>query len=454
MMEWKQRFSGQVPEQDAAAWLPRLTAPDGHERQAAIETLARMRPPEALPGLIARVNDWVPQVRSAARSAIEQFFVDDAFPAWLDALPALVDVLRGQRADHSSLLDGIAAFMLAPQRINGIAGVREHLPPLVRRWLDTSEWRIASESRRSALLAERLLGGDVVAARWALARVEDLSGATARSALWLKAVDSPSGTVRAHALRRLCDTTPDAGIACAQRLALDPRGSVRDVALARLRRPEQTEEIRQLAEAQLRATHRAPHGGAPALLFLAAVDSACATVHSERLLALTGSARPPARLRALALQQLIASCTGEAQQRWLKQAVGDASAQVQRVAVEAVARGVLPPSPAELWPLVLEHRQARSLKTGLSLLRLWGTWTQLEELLKLVRLPLPDGGAKYVARALVQWELGTRRGVSAPAEPLASQLRGEWRASAPLLMPGLRRQLQFALEVAGLLPKA
>ncbi|MDH0864475.1 HEAT repeat domain-containing protein [Mitsuaria sp. GD03876] len=451
-MEWNQWFAGGRPaEPGAAAWLPRLTSRSGYERQEAVAMLGRLRAHEALPGLLTRVNDWVPEVRSAARSAVGAFLDDDALPAWREALPALVDVLRGGRDDHAPLLAAIAAFLLAPARVERLKESGPDLPPLVRRWLDANLWHAAGDAQRTALLAERLRGGDVVAARWALDRVDELASATTRSALWLLGCDSPSGTVRAHALRRLCDTAPDIGLANASRLALDPRTAVRDVALARLRAAGRTEPVRLLAEAQLVSPVGTPHHGVPALLVLAVLDPAGTTARCERLMTLAGGARPHATLRGLALQHLLGASAGETQQRWLRRALSDASARVQRVAVDAVAHGVPPPSPTELWPLVLEHREVQAFRRGLRLLQYWDLWKQLGELLELARLPLPDGGAAALAVALDLWEVTTRRGVTAPAEPLASQLRGQWRSSAPALPPALRQRLAFALTVSGLL---
>lgn len=453
-MDWKRWFSGGTPpDPGAAAWLPRLTSRSGHDREEAVRMLGRLRAPEALPGLLERVNDWVPQVRRAARSAVGDFLVDDALPAWRDALPALADVLRGQRDDHGPLLARIAGFLAAPERVDRLSDLRDGLPLVVRRWLDTSEWNGASETRRAALLAERLRGGDIVAARWALEQVETLTGTVARPALWLVGCDSPLGPVAAHALRRLCDAAPEAGLANARRLALDPRGAVRDVALAQLRKAGQVEPVRELARTLLLSPAGAPHRGVPALQVLATLDPAGMTARCERLMALTGAARPQAALRAAALQHLIGATAGDAQQHWLRQALADASGRVQRVAVETVVRGVPPPSPAELWPLVLEHRDAHALRRGLRLLPYWTLWTQLGELLALTRMPLPPGGADELVTAFDRWHVGTVRGVTAPAEPLAGRLRGQWRAAAPALPPDLRHRLTFALTVSGLLPR-
>lgn len=454
-MNWKDWFSGDRPsEQTAEAWLPMLEARSGHSRQEAVEALGELRAPAALPGLLARVNDWVPQVRQAAGIAVRRFLADDRLAAWPAALPALADVLRGQRADHGPLLTTIADFLLAPGRIEQLSDARTRLPPVVGRWLDTAEWRISPQAERTALLSARLRGADIVAARWALERIEDLPGGLARSALWLTACDSPTGPVRAHALRRLCDTTPELGTATAQRLALDQRGGVRDVALAFLRRIGGTAPVRVTAESQLQAQalDHAPHSGVPAFVLLAQVDPASTTGRAERLLAMADGIQPKAPLRAVALEHLIRASVDDRQQHWLCRALGDTSPRVQRVAAEAVGRGAPGLSPAELWPLVMAHGSAVALRRGLRMSRSWGLWTQFGELLDLARRPLPEGGVDALINAFERWEVSTRRGVSAPGEPQAARLRDQWRMSSPVLPPTLRASLSFALTTCGLLP--
>ncbi|WP_431259315.1 hypothetical protein ACQ86G_03335 [Roseateles chitinivorans] len=398
-MNWKDWFSGDRPSASTAeAWLPMLDARSGHSRQEAVEALGKLRAPAGLPGLLARVNDWVPQVRRAAGIAVRGFLADDRIDAWPAALPALADVLRGQRADHGPLLATIATFLVAPGRLDRLADMRGALPPVVGRWLDTVEWRAASPAERPALLSSRLRGADIVAARWALERIEELPGGPARSALWLAACDSPTGPVRAHALRRLCDTTPELGAATAQRLALDPRGGVRDVALAFLRRSGGTDPVRVLAESQLQMVGNVPHGGAPAFAFLAAVDPASTTARAERLLSMTGDVQPAAPLRAVALDHLIRASVDARQQHWLRRALGDTSPRVQRVAADAVGRGVPGLSPVELWPLVMAQGSAVALRRGLRMSQSWGLWTQFGELLDLARQPLAEGVSMRCSR--------------------------------------------------------
>lgn len=454
-MDWKSWYvtmrGAPVSAWTAAQWTTHLESPSGYEREEAIQALMRLRVHATLPTLLRRINDWVPQVREAARVAVRAFLVEEAIPAWSQAMPVMIDLLRGRRADHGPLLEEIAAFLTDPARLPVLAAAQPHMHPLVRRWLDLGEWRVASEAQRAAMLSARLGGADIVTARWALERVEELVSTTARPALWLTGCGHMAGPVRAHALRRLCEAAPEAGTAMALQLALDPRAGVREVALAQLRKAQLTDPIRQRAQLQLETPASAPHHGVPALLFLAQIDPADATARCARLMAMRGNERPRAALRAVALQHLIAGSDGDTQQHWLRQAIGDASSRAQRVAVNAVSLGASPPTPRELWPLVFEHQDVGALRRGLRVLEYWGVWTQLHELLGLARLPLPEGGEEELVAALSRWEVSTRRGVTAPGDPQASQLRDLWRTGAVNLPAAIRARLRYALTVSGLL---
>ncbi|OWQ90343.1 hypothetical protein CDN99_13330 [Roseateles aquatilis] len=428
-------------------WLPLLESRSGYQRQEAIQALASMRSHEALPLLLRRVNDWVPEVRAAARLAVLPYLQDDCLPAWRGAMPALAEILRGRRADHGPLLKVVAEFLRTPDR----AGLLRGSSPLLRRWLTAAEWQAAPEPRRLAMLAERLRDSDVAAARWALDRVEELCEAASRPPLWLIGCANAHGLVRAHALRRLRDEVPSMGDTMASRLALDRHALVRAVALAQLRKNGDLGTVVARAEEQLSAPALTPRGAAPALLFLAVVDPKGATARCERLVGMTGADRTRTALRVLALQHLIAATDGDAQMHWMTSALADDHAKVQRVASVAIARGAIPPSPEVLLPIVLAHGDLGALCRGLGILRYRSLWRQFRALLDLSIAALPEGGAEAVTRAFVQWDASTRIGVSPPAAPVADELRALWHQRASALPPRLRDRIEYSLASIGLL---
>ncbi|WP_431265042.1 hypothetical protein ACQ859_06260 [Roseateles chitinivorans] len=454
-MNWKDWFERLREEPastwDAHAWMAHLDSTSGFEREVAVRNLGRLRAPEALPGLLVRLNDWVPAVRAAAREAVSLYLTDDLLSAWPTALPAMIHLLRGKRDDHWPMLSAIGGFLGQPARAGALVGAQAPADPAVRRWLVGIEWLATGEAARAAMLTARMGSADIVDAMWALRQVDLLGSAAARPALWLNACTNPHGIVRAQALRRLCAEAPEIGAAAAVRMALDATTGVRDVAIAQLRKSGGVDEVRAVAEALLQAPSQAPRGGAPALLFLAAVDPAGRSARAAALMARIDADKPVARVRALALQHLIATTSGDAQDEWILTALRDGSTVVQRVAVNAIANGAGAPGPRTLWPVMLGHGTRSAFHRGLRILQHWGLWVQLESLLTLFQTRSPIERGDELVSALQQWLRATRSGVTPPPEPQATTLRTLWDACETTMPHWLRHRMAFELTGIGLL---
>jgi HEAT repeat protein len=88
-------WSGGSPRTPREALAVEACAPDGHLRQAAVSRLSVGLDPEALPLLLIRCVDWVPQVRAAARKAVLSKLDESALRAMLP----LIGVLRRRQVD-------------------------------------------------------------------------------------------------------------------------------------------------------------------------------------------------------------------------------------------------------------------------------------------------------------------------------------------------------------------
>ncbi|GMV29206.1 MAG: hypothetical protein AMXMBFR59_13310 [Rhodanobacteraceae bacterium] len=89
----------------------------GRVREEAVRRIGTLRTTEALPALIGRINDWVPQVRYVAREAIEALMVEENAPAFVQNLVSLQRLLARGRDDHATFVARIEAFLAAaPQR--------------------------------------------------------------------------------------------------------------------------------------------------------------------------------------------------------------------------------------------------------------------------------------------------------------------------------------------------
>lgn len=151
---------------------------DGREREAALRELSRL-PAElhgrALPLVLSRLNDWVPQVRAAALQVLPTLLRDELEPAWIDALPAVVRLMGGGRwaDDGTAARDAIQHFLLqSPQRRTALLGCAPQLTRQVRRWLVVQSWHYGSPAERLQALSQALRGTDARLAGQALQRLQ------------------------------------------------------------------------------------------------------------------------------------------------------------------------------------------------------------------------------------------------------------------------------------------
>lgn len=88
----------------ASSWLTLSTHRSGFVREVAVRELIQQLSPEALPALLERVNDWVPQVRQQANAGVRRYLMSEHAPTLLYALQPLMALAQRQRADHSETL--------------------------------------------------------------------------------------------------------------------------------------------------------------------------------------------------------------------------------------------------------------------------------------------------------------------------------------------------------------
>jgi hypothetical protein len=86
----------------------------GYVREAAVRGLAASNDGRAVPYVLLRLNDWVKEIRRAARSAIEVFFQPVFAPDVIAALPVAWALARQNRDDHERFVSRVLAFLRSP----------------------------------------------------------------------------------------------------------------------------------------------------------------------------------------------------------------------------------------------------------------------------------------------------------------------------------------------------
>ena len=314
---------------------------DGRVREAAVHALALLRDGDALPMLLRRVNDWVPQVRAAARQAVLALLDDGLADAWAEALDDLAALGRGGREDHAALLSRIDAFLA---RAAGLAALARHesgMSRAARRHVLLVRLQCGDPALRAAAMRGAMVSSDIVCARIAfeaLAR-EDLADALRLAAA------SPFAGLRTAALRRL----PEGARAGGESLAaacFDRSAAVRRLALARLDAlPGARIDVIARARHELEARVSGRRIVA-ALDLLIQLEPALADARCDA--ATTDAA---ALVREYAFRRLSGAAEPRRRDAAVVRALGDRSSRVRRLALRAVHRGAMPPAVAELRAL-------------------------------------------------------------------------------------------------------
>ncbi|HEY7376659.1 MAG TPA: hypothetical protein VIF57_31155 [Polyangia bacterium] len=184
---------------------------DGYVREAAVWALAAARDGRAVPYVLLRLNDWVKQIRDAARAVIEVFFQPQFAADVIAALPVAWALARRGRDDHERFISRMLAFLRSPAcapalRAGGASPDREVrrncLELLLRRGG-------GAEDEAPQVLGGALADRDPMIRVWAARRLARAVPAPWAEALARRALGDRSVQVRRAALAALAPVLPD-----------------------------------------------------------------------------------------------------------------------------------------------------------------------------------------------------------------------------------------------------
>ena len=438
------QFLKRLDPRSAQHWLDKIDSANGFERQAAVQALTRLRHAHALPQLLARANDWVPQVRQAAHDAVRLFLDAECLFAWIGALDALVKLQEARRADHQALLEDIAQFL---SRADTLAALRELAPSATikaRRYVFDLEWRHAQDDEaRAALLQQAMQGDDVRLARWSITRLAGLNSAPLRQRLLQEACGSKFSAVRAAAVRQVLAQSVALPQTLMLQLCQDNNPNVRANALAVLRTQHAgqaavTDALKMLHNEQASARQQAV-----ALHFLSVAAPQRAAPLCQQ--ALDARAAP---VRRVAFAVLLAQAEGERVESLLLQALADPSAKVQTLAVAHIRRGAAVPDVDEVMRMARLQQSCRTRIRMASILDCCASWLRLQYLLELFHdFPGPED-REAMLQALARWERDARHNFVAPTAAQLDAMHQRWHLCARRVPEPLRVHIDFHLRTA------
>lgn len=205
----------------------------GYVREEVLKRCIALKPLALLPAVMARLNDWVPQVRHAAREALAALLPQMTVTQLAPLLHALLRLHTHGRGDSAAWLAGFEAKLLQKMTLPDLCALARG-----------SERRTARAAvsliERHGLLAPAAIvqlivarRDDVVLAQRAIALCASLTP-DQRAAAYHVAASSHFGAVRTVAVRALLSMENQARTQIAQAALEDVQTSVRQTAIAYL----------------------------------------------------------------------------------------------------------------------------------------------------------------------------------------------------------------------------
>lgn len=175
--------------------------PNGRVRERA----CRLSDGKRLPYLLIRLNDWVPQVRAAAREALELGLGAPA-ESWVDCLPLLERLKGWGRDDHGPFVERVLQRLAQPDASAAIISGLDSADRTTRRLC----YKIALPCQwtSSGLLLRALKDNDIFIRRWAVNSAKILPAAL-QEALVKTALKNSAPLVRHEALLEWRKLHPD-----------------------------------------------------------------------------------------------------------------------------------------------------------------------------------------------------------------------------------------------------
>lgn len=203
---------------------------DGFLREGVLVRAVELRSPELLDAILERLNDWVPQVRHAARTALLTLVSLLPPSAILKTLPEIDRLRLAKRENHSdwidkyhaTVVDALGTDALVAEAVMGTGEIARSCFDIVK-----SHSLLGADRLAQRVLAKGADFGTSLAA-WRLGSTLE---ANERRTLAATGLASAFGAVRTVALREALTSADEHADALAEQALLDSQRSVREVAM-------------------------------------------------------------------------------------------------------------------------------------------------------------------------------------------------------------------------------
>lgn len=413
---------------------------DGYKRENAVRRLGVLGNPVAIPYLLVRENDWVPQVRNAAREALQRLLKSENAHAFILSLPALHHLQRCGRADHDGLIASVNQFFLQPENVTHIrAAVRNDNPYIAR--IAVRFCMENSLTDKPTLVSECLSHRDVVVRSLASNLLRDLTGEVLESMLQ-KAIRDPFMPVRREAFQIYLRSFPETGRRIARQMLFDRHSSIREIAIAQL--VKSGLDVERIFSDVLSSSGRSP-------LELRCAILGAATLRAQSLIPSIrrfSSHRLPS-LRKASLQAM-ARLAEEEVRPYLLAGMTDESPSVAKESMSLLSKATRKPTLSELVGVLGDASVGHTLEVCLGSARTLNKWDRLIFILGLCKR-LSDGRVtlERLDSELKRWDREFNRSSSQPTNEQRANIKELYQRYCQALSEARRRSLEFTIRGFG-----
>jgi len=374
----------------------------GFVRERALDALRHYPGQLAVSAALIRCDDWVSEVRSAARNLLDALLAQRGAEALVDQLELLVRLRARQRFGEAAWYTAIDLVLHSPEVVGRLWRWAREGPWDVRKYALELIASAGPDACKEAAL-HALRDSDLRIALWGLHRLS-AEGGIADGEMLRGVARHPAAPVRAAVIRLALQVDEKQARVLVERglfdLARQPRAAAAYVLESRF------------AQSPLeiwRTTLAGPEGRRRRSALLGLCDRATPEDASQ----LATEARHPSALVRAAVLQGLWRARANILGAQLERALIDPSPMVVRRAIEVYARSTEPLSP-QLLAKVIGSATDRTLRTLVRGARILDKWEGLRTLLNLAVAPRPDVRAAALGE-LRQWiATSNRRFTTAP----------------------------------------
>ncbi|MFZ1385994.1 MAG: hypothetical protein WBP46_02280 [Thiolinea sp.] len=356
------------------ALLTLLEDPNGYKREKATTQLGVLGIASALPKLLIRANDWVPQVRRAAVLAIYQLLTHNNVRVFIANL-AHIDCLNTySRADHRELITNIHGFIAKPENQQYLLGALQQGDIQTARAITKFCLKYQLLNSLDFVLT-RLAHTDTLIRTLASERLRTLNLPDMEIALQ-RAINDPFMPVRREAFQMYLLHFPEKGADIAQQMLFDKHSSIQTIAIRHL--AQQNYPVEDVFSQVLLSPNQSALKIRCALLGLSQLNA------RQQLPLIRGfSAHPLPSVRKAALQTVVRLSHDDEARKSLIVALSDKSPSVAKEASYLFKKSLSMPSLSELLDILESTNSEHTIKVCLFVFQTLNKWDQLIFILKL-----------------------------------------------------------------------